>query len=185
MADKRRGKDFREAAESFMKRFDKGGKRACARAVAIWEEVAGPQVAAHTRAVAVREGELLVHVDSNAWATELSAMAPRFIEALNGEAGQVLVRAIRFTVTRTVEQERRREDAEREHDAWTERDKVEPEPLDEAGKQAVERSVSAIEDPGLREMARRAMTADLEWKRAARRPRKDRGEGGEKAARTG
>jgi len=41
-----------------------------------WEEIVGPQIAAHARPVAVREGVLVVTVDDPAWATQV-----RFLEA--------------------------------------------------------------------------------------------------------
>lgn len=52
-----------------------------------WEEVAGPQLAAHTRPLRVRAGVLVVLVDDPAWASEVrwmgDTLATRAREILN------------------------------------------------------------------------------------------------------
>lgn len=46
------------------------------------------------------------------------------------------------------------------------RDNVRPVPLDDAERAMVQRQVAAVEDPRLRRAVERALTADLEWKKA-------------------
>ncbi|TLM65779.1 MAG: DUF721 domain-containing protein, partial [Actinobacteria bacterium] len=72
--------DLRDAIDTLVRRLDRSGRLREARAADVWAEAAGPRVAAHTRARGIREGVLLVDVDSNAWAAELAAMAPQFTE---------------------------------------------------------------------------------------------------------
>lgn len=169
--------DLRAAAEALAARLDRGGRRATAAAATLWPEAAGPQVAAHTRAVAVREGELLVHVDSNAWATELAAMGPQFADAVNSLAGKTLVRAVRFIVSRVVEEDRSRERTETERASEASPAHLAPADLDDSEMEAVEASVAGIEDERLRSAARRAMVADLQWKKAAEQAERGSEEG--------
>ncbi|MDI6692054.1 MAG: DUF721 domain-containing protein [Anaerosomatales bacterium] len=91
-----------DIAETLLKRSDRRGGLAGARVCRAWEAVAGPAVAAHSTAVRVTEGELLVAVDSPAWASELSLMGAQFLAELQHRFGKDAVRAIRFSVSRAV-----------------------------------------------------------------------------------
>jgi predicted nucleic acid-binding Zn ribbon protein len=66
-------------------------------AVSLWGEVVGERVAAHTRAVAFRDGTLVVEVDSASWMNELSYLKRRMAEELNRRLGRDLVLDIRLT----------------------------------------------------------------------------------------
>jgi hypothetical protein len=88
------------AARSLIQGLDKKGGIERARAVAVWCEVAGPEVSSHAKGFAMREAELVVYVDSPAWATELTAMSEHYRTALNTAIGKEMVGSIRFTVSR-------------------------------------------------------------------------------------
>ncbi len=60
-----------------------------------WEQIVGPNVAAHTRPDQFRDGELVVIADSTAWATELRLQAGTLVRRLNEDLGH-------GTVTRVV-----------------------------------------------------------------------------------
>jgi hypothetical protein len=87
-------------ARSLIQRLDTKGGLERARAVAVWCEVAGPEVASHAKGFAMRDAELVVYVDSPAWATELTAMSEHYRAALNAALGKEMVGSIRFTVSR-------------------------------------------------------------------------------------
>ncbi|MBC7265474.1 MAG: DUF721 domain-containing protein [Coriobacteriia bacterium] len=91
-----------DIAETLLQRSDRRGGLAGARVCRAWEVVAGPAVAARSKAVRVTEGELLVAVESPAWASELSLMSPHFLAELQRRFGKDAVRAIRFTVSKAV-----------------------------------------------------------------------------------
>ena len=111
------------------------------RALIIWEEVVGPQIAARTRPVRIREGVLEVNVDQPTWMQQLQFMKPKILKQLNAELGKATVK-----------------------DLYLKRGKVnvrpekpvEPPPawrmvqLDESEKQQVEELLVAIEDQELR-----------------------------------
>ncbi|MCX8006582.1 MAG: DUF721 domain-containing protein [Coriobacteriia bacterium] len=86
--------------ERLLARADRGDGLLKARVCSAWEEVAGPAACKHSRAVRLSEGELVVAVDSAAWANEMSLMAGRYLAALQKRFGNEAVRGIRFTVSR-------------------------------------------------------------------------------------
>lgn len=56
-------------------------------AVARWEQVVGPEVAAHVRPERYSTCELTVRADSTAWATQVRLLAPNLVRRLNEEIG--------------------------------------------------------------------------------------------------
>ena len=65
-------------------------------AVSLWDDVVGERVAAHSHAVAFRDGTLVVEVDSASWMNELSYLRRRVAEELNRRLGKDLVQDIRL-----------------------------------------------------------------------------------------
>ena len=108
------------------------------RALIIWEEVVGPQIAARTRPIRIRDGVLEINVDQPTWMQQLQFMKPKILTQLNAELGKATIK-----------------------DLYLKRGKVnvrfdkpvEPPPawkavqLDESEKQQVEGLLTAIEDP--------------------------------------
>ena len=70
------------------------------RAVHEWEQVVGPRIACHTRAVAFRENVLQIEVDGSAWMHELGFLKADLMRKVNRHLGSRLVRNIRFVVPR-------------------------------------------------------------------------------------
>lgn len=167
MAD-RRGRMVRvgEELKSAIRSADTGGGLARARASAIWPEVAGPEIARHTVGMGLRSGELVVHVDSHAWATQLGMLSEELRARINSALGQDTVRSIRFTVARTVGDARAERDAERDAGRRYGGDRVDPMPLSPEELEAIEEEASSIESDTLREAAIRARVRDLEVKKA-------------------
>jgi Dna[CI] antecedent DciA-like protein len=60
-----------------------------------WDQLVGPDVAAHTRPERFSDGELLVIADSSAWATQMRLLTSAVLRRLNEELGH-------GTVTRVV-----------------------------------------------------------------------------------
>jgi predicted nucleic acid-binding Zn ribbon protein len=60
-----------------------------------WDQLVGPDVAAHTRPERFNDGELVVIADSSAWATQMRLLASAVLRRLNTELGH-------GTVTRVV-----------------------------------------------------------------------------------
>lgn len=163
----RRGREIRlgDALGPLVRRMDRGGGLAAARVAEEWPVAAGPEIARHTAGVFLRNGELVVYVDSPVWATELAALSETLRTAVNARLGQELVSTIRFTVSRKVEDQRARLEAESKVDESYTEDVVESVPLSEAEVAQVRSSASVIRDERLREVVIRATIKDLEWKR--------------------
>lgn len=62
------------------------------RALVVWEAVVGPQIAARTRPVRIREGVLEVNVDQPTWMQQLQLMKPKILAMLNAELGKATVK---------------------------------------------------------------------------------------------
>jgi hypothetical protein len=55
------------------------------RALVIWEDVVGPQIAGHTKPHKVRDGVLEVSVDQPTWMQQLHLMKPQLLAKLNAQ----------------------------------------------------------------------------------------------------
>jgi len=62
-----------------------------------WPEVVGPEIAARSRALRIRDGVLYVQVTSAAWSQELRFLKARIIAGFDAALGAGLVKDIRFT----------------------------------------------------------------------------------------
>jgi predicted nucleic acid-binding Zn ribbon protein len=60
-----------------------------------WEEIVGPELAAHTRPDGFADGELTVAADSTAWATQVRLLAATLVRRLNTELGDGAVRRVK------------------------------------------------------------------------------------------
>ncbi|MHB9004266.1 MAG: DUF721 domain-containing protein, partial [Coriobacteriia bacterium] len=156
---------LKQGLKKILSSLDKNGLLTTAGIIEVWDDVVGPEIAGHTFISGLKDGVLIVLVDSPVWSTELNAMAEQLRNKLSQELGQKTVKSLRFTVSRRVGLER----AERAVRAQAERgyggEKVEPTPLSSAELEAVQRSVAGIENESLREAALRATVSDLESKK--------------------
>ncbi len=156
-------------AEEYLARLDPEGRRFAGRAAEAWARAVGDEIAKHTAGSALREGELVVFVDSAVWANELSVMAEQLRGRVNEELGEDMVRSVRFAVSRKASEERERRAAEEQHEAINGPDVADAVGLTEQERMQVEHVASSIDDEGLREAAVRAMTRHLEWKKGITR----------------
>jgi predicted nucleic acid-binding Zn ribbon protein len=60
-----------------------------------WDEIVGPELAAHTRPDSFAAGELTVIADSTAWATQVRLLAAALVRRLNAELGDGAVRRVK------------------------------------------------------------------------------------------
>lgn len=61
-----------------------------------WDEIVGPQIAQHSRAIGLSDGVLLVQVDGSVWAQELSMLRGHIQNKLDAQLGEGAVREVRF-----------------------------------------------------------------------------------------
>ncbi|MDO8915495.1 MAG: DUF721 domain-containing protein [Coriobacteriia bacterium] len=154
-----------DAAYGVLQRLDRGGNIERAKAVAAWREIAGDDVSAHAMGYAMREGELVVYVDSPAWATELAALSEQYRSGINTALGKELVSTMRFAVSKKVSEERAWEDARAREEAETRHELVTPVPASSQERSQIEAMAAQIHDGALREAAVRAAVRGLEWRK--------------------
>jgi predicted nucleic acid-binding Zn ribbon protein len=63
-----------------------------------WEELVGPEVAAHTRPRSLRAGVLVIEVDQPAWATQLRYLSGDVLRRVEDAAGPEGVRELQIRV---------------------------------------------------------------------------------------
>jgi hypothetical protein len=130
--------------------------------IAWWKEAVPEEIARHTEVVGIRDGELLVNVDSSTWAAELTALSGRLQTMIEEAAGKGSVRSLRFTVSRRVAMVR---DAERENEELDELykpDDVEAVRLTPQERAQVEHAAEQIGDEELRQAVVDALVTDME-----------------------
>ncbi len=110
------------------------------RALIVWEDVVGPQIAARTRPVRIREGILEVNVDQPTWMQQLQLMKPKILAQLNAELGKATIKDLylkRGKVNARIDKQ------QESPPAWR---MVQ---LDDSEKKQVAELLTAIEDPEL------------------------------------
>ena len=60
-----------------------------------WEQIVGPELAAHTKPDSFNDGDLVVLADSTVWATQVRLLAPQVVKRLAEELGSGVVRRVR------------------------------------------------------------------------------------------
>jgi len=66
------------------------------RALAAWDAVVGPEIAAHSRAIDLEEGVLTLQADHGAWRQELTLLMPQIMAQFNSRFGPGTVTAIQW-----------------------------------------------------------------------------------------
>jgi predicted nucleic acid-binding Zn ribbon protein len=124
------------------------------RALSLWGEVVGEQVAEATRAEDVRDGVLSVVVRSSTWAFELTFHKEKILRDLNSRLGRGTLRDIRFHVGAT--------------EAAAEAPPPEPvpswealaeQPLSQETASEIEAAIADQSDPELRDRIARSLSA--------------------------
>jgi hypothetical protein len=171
----RRGKSVSagSAARGLIQGLDTKGGLERARAVAVWCEVAGAEVSSHAKGFAMRDTELVVYVDSPAWATELTAMSEHYRIALNAALGKESVGSIRFTVSRAPR------DAGGENPAQA-GPRVPPAALTDEERTGIARMTEPLHSDRLKQAVIKAAEASLGWRKGIED--ESRGVGRNKAA---
>jgi predicted nucleic acid-binding Zn ribbon protein len=61
-----------------------------------WAGIVGPEIAAHSRAVDIREGVLYLDADHGMWRQELTLLLPEILKKLNAKYGEGAVTEVRW-----------------------------------------------------------------------------------------
>ena len=169
----RKTRDLGDVAAGILRRADKGGKRFGAQAVSAWGDVVGAEIARHTHGFALRgDRELVVFVDSAAWANQLTLMSGELLERLETRLGEKTVRSLRFTVSRKVNDEIVWAAGGSDAEQFYAPEETPRAPLDHTELQQAAHVAAVVKNLEVREAALRVMIKDLEQKKSLR-PKED------------
>lgn len=151
------------ALDAAFARLGLSGRVAQQRAVTLWSDVVGPQIAASTRAVSVRDGILFVATKSSTWAHELIFRKKAIMEAFERELGKGVLTDIRF-------QARGYSDAGEEEEESQRAPAPDPSEwsriaLTEADRATVAETIEGISDPDLRAHMERVLVDSIRLRR--------------------
>ncbi|MEW6608090.1 MAG: DUF721 domain-containing protein [bacterium] len=101
----RRIEEFGNVLDKMMRRIkviDKGREISLAhklaeeRAIQLWQEVVGTNVAVHTKPLTIKDKIIFVKVDSSAWCNELSFFKKDIIKKINSAVGMQVIKDVYF-----------------------------------------------------------------------------------------
>ena len=75
-----------------------GELAAAGRLFRSWEDIVGPEVAARSQPLSLREGVLRIQTDSPAWAAEVRYLAPELLRRANAALGRELARELKVSL---------------------------------------------------------------------------------------
>jgi Dna[CI] antecedent DciA-like protein len=75
-----------------------GELAAAGRLFRSWEEIVGPEVAARSQPLSLRDGVLRIQTDSPAWAAEVRYLAPELLRRANAALGRELARELKVSL---------------------------------------------------------------------------------------
>lgn len=91
---------IKEVLAAVLEELGLGEKVVVYRAVTDWPEIVGPQVARHTKALAVEDKTLVVAVDSPAWMTQLFYLKAQLLEKIANRIGSGRIVELRLVLRR-------------------------------------------------------------------------------------
>jgi hypothetical protein len=158
--------DVTSMARGLLDRLDQTGEgRARADVIRLWRMVAGQEVYSHARGFALRDRELVVFVDSHAWANDLALMSEHYLAALQEGAGKEAVTSLRFAVSRKVAEDKAKDDEDSADFEAAHPRSVVPRQATETERRQLMMMAAGIHDIELREAVVAAAIAQLEWRK--------------------
>lgn len=150
-----------------MRDLDMGARVQESRAMALWPVIVGEVTAARTRPLHVNRGTMVVAVASSAWATQLSLLKTRYLEALAREVGANVVRDLRWRVADVATGEVLAAETGQAPVKLTiaparPAPPPPPPPLPEAERQAIARQVALVGDPQLAKRLEAVLTGQAQ-----------------------
>lgn len=150
------------ALDNVLSRLGLAERLAQMRALVLWDEVVGPQIAAATCPLSVRDGILFVATKSSVWSHELIFRKASILASLRKQAGATTLTDIRF-VARGYREDRGTEEAPA--DPWPRPEEWQQVMLTPEDKHLMEHILEPIGDPDLRARVARVVAHDLRSRR--------------------
>jgi hypothetical protein len=129
--------------------FDSEGQRL----LEVWQKAVGPQISVQTRPDRLKRNTLFIKVSSSVWMQQLHSLKQEIMEKINQTLGKELIKNIHFSIgdipsaipTNTYS-------SSFSSDFY---------PLKDKEIKLIEKSISSVEDPELKEILRRVMTKNI------------------------
>ena len=129
------------------------------RALIIWEQAVGPQIASRTRPIRIRDDILEVNVDQPVWVQQLQLMKPKILAQLNNYLGAKKIRDLYLKLGKvSISPGKALEPVA----TWK---KVQ---LEEEEKKQVERLLVSLEDNELRAIVEKLLIIQLRLQKATK-----------------
>ena len=123
------------------------------RLLEVWQKAVGKRIAAQTRPDRLRRNTLFVKVSSPAWMQQLHTLKTEIIEKINTLLGKELVKDVHFAIGAVSPAVLA--------DSYKVSLSPESYPLKEKDKKMIEKSISQVSDPELKEILRRVMVKNI------------------------
>lgn len=122
------------------------------RLLEVWQKAVGPQISVQTRPDRLKRNTLFVKVSSSVWMHQLHILKQDIIEKINRLLTKDLVKNIHFSIG----------DIPSTMPTHPHSSSFLPDyPLKEKDKNLIEKSISSVADPELKEILRRVMTKNI------------------------
>ena len=123
------------------------------RLLEVWQKAVGPQISVQTRPDRLKRNTLFIKVSSSVWMQQLHILKQEIIEKLNQLLGKELIRNIHFSIGEIP--------STMSTNSYSSSFSPDSYPLKEKDKKLIEKSVSSVEDPELKEILRRVITKNI------------------------
>ena len=123
------------------------------RLLEFWQKAVGPQISVQTRPDRLKRNTLFVKVSSSVWMQQLHILKQEIIEKINKLLGKELIKDIHFSIGEIP--------STIPTNTYSSSFSPDSYPLKEKDRRLIEKSISSVEDPELKEILRRVMTKNI------------------------
>lgn len=123
------------------------------RLLDVWQKAVGPQISVQTRPYRLKRNTLFIKVSSSVWMHQLHILKQDIIEKINQLLEKDLIKNIHFSIGDIP--------SGMSTNPYSSSFSSESYPLKEKDKKLIEKSVSSVADPELKEILRRVMTKNI------------------------
>ena len=123
------------------------------RLLEIWQKAVGPQISVQTRPDKLKRNTLFVKVSSSVWMHQLHILKQDIIEKINQLLGKELITNIHFSIGEIP--------SAMPTNSYSSSFSPDSYPLRDKDKKLIEKSISSVADPELKEILRRVMTKNI------------------------
>ena len=123
------------------------------RLLEVWRKAVGPQISLQTRPDRLKRNTLFVKVSSSVWMQQLHLLKQEIVEKINQLLGKDLIKNIHFSIGEIP--------STMPTNSYSSSFSPDSYHLKDKDKKLIEKSISSVEDPELKEILRRVMTKNI------------------------